>query len=204
MTAIESEDVGRVARALAKRHYESRFGCSNQSHIQMNVDGNWGTFSDDARAAIAAMPVPYPSLEAMMAAVELEIHSALGRVQTVVIGQMIQKAIDAAMPASPMSDFERAFTDACDEIGCAHDNEALLQAIADLKAAMPGWHTIDDCPSDGSDIWMFGGRHESPCQAKADGDWWRYETKHGGKLLPTHWMPFRVPAPPDADPEGGR
>jgi hypothetical protein len=40
-------------------------------------------------------------------------------------------ALDRA--ATP-SDFERAFADACDEIGCAHDNEALLQAIADLKA----------------------------------------------------------------------
>jgi NTP pyrophosphatase (non-canonical NTP hydrolase) len=38
----------------------------------------------------------------------------------------------APQPAAP-SDFERIFVDACDEIGCAHDNEALLQAIADLK-----------------------------------------------------------------------
>lgn len=37
----------------------------------------------------------YPSIAAMKSAVELEIHAALGRVQTVVIGQMIQKAIDA-------------------------------------------------------------------------------------------------------------
>lgn len=40
---------------------------------------------------------PYPSVDAMKAAVELEIRSALGTVQTVVIGQMIQKAIDAAL-----------------------------------------------------------------------------------------------------------
>ena len=40
----------------------------------------------------------YPSIEAMKAAVELEIHAALGTVQTVVIGRMIQKAIDATSP----------------------------------------------------------------------------------------------------------
>lgn len=38
-----------------------------------------------------------------------------------------------ALRAGP-SDIERAFTDACDEAGCAYDNEALLQAISDLKA----------------------------------------------------------------------
>jgi hypothetical protein len=31
--------------------------------------------------------------------------------------------------------FERVFKDACDEIGCAYDNEALLQAIHDLKTS---------------------------------------------------------------------
>ena len=43
------------------------------------------------------VPKSYPSVEAMKAAVELEIHAALGRVQTIVIGGMIQKAIDAAI-----------------------------------------------------------------------------------------------------------
>jgi hypothetical protein len=38
----------------------------------------------------------YPSREAMMSAVELEIHAALGQVQTVVIGQLIQKAVIAS------------------------------------------------------------------------------------------------------------
>jgi hypothetical protein len=36
-------------------------------------------------------------------------------------------------PAAAPSDFEVIFGEACDEIGCTHDNEALLQAIADLK-----------------------------------------------------------------------
>lgn len=39
----------------------------------------------------------YPSVTAMKAAVELEIHAALGSVQTAAIGRMIQSAIDAAV-----------------------------------------------------------------------------------------------------------
>jgi hypothetical protein len=42
-------------------------------------------------------PKSYPSAEAMKAAVELEIHAALGKVQTITIGAMIQKAIDASL-----------------------------------------------------------------------------------------------------------
>jgi hypothetical protein len=33
-------------------------------------------------------------------------------------------------------DRDRVFTEACDEAGCAYDNEALLKAIADLKAGL--------------------------------------------------------------------
>lgn len=40
---------------------------------------------------------PYPSRVAMEAAVELEVHSALGRVQTQTIGKVIQRAIDKAL-----------------------------------------------------------------------------------------------------------
>lgn len=43
---------------------------------------------------------PYPSRFAMEAAVELEIHSALGHVQTQTIGKLIQRAIDKALAAS--------------------------------------------------------------------------------------------------------
>lgn len=32
-----------------------------------------------------------------------------------------------------ISDLEASFTEACDEAGCAYDNEALLQAIHKLK-----------------------------------------------------------------------
>jgi hypothetical protein len=39
----------------------------------------------------------YPSTLAMKAAVELEIYNAIGRVQTVGIGDLIQKVIDATI-----------------------------------------------------------------------------------------------------------
>jgi hypothetical protein len=38
-----------------------------------------------------------------------------------------------AEPQAAPSDIERAFRDACDEAGCAYDNEALLEAIHALK-----------------------------------------------------------------------
>lgn len=50
----------------------------------------------ECRYVTLRAPKSYPSVEAMKAAVELEIMAALGRVQTVAIGEMIQKAIDAA------------------------------------------------------------------------------------------------------------
>lgn len=43
----------------------------------------------------------HPSVEAMKSAVELEIHNALGTAETVVIGKLIQRAIDAAIAAQP-------------------------------------------------------------------------------------------------------
>ena len=42
---------------------------------------------------------PYPSRFAMEAAVELEIHAAVGRVQTQTVGKVIQRAIDKAIAA---------------------------------------------------------------------------------------------------------
>lgn len=41
----------------------------------------------------------YPSGAAMEAAVELEVHAALGRVQTATVGKIIQRAIDKAIAA---------------------------------------------------------------------------------------------------------
>lgn len=43
---------------------------------------------------------PYPSRFAMEAAVELEVHAALGRVQTQTVGKLIQRAIDKALRAA--------------------------------------------------------------------------------------------------------
>lgn len=40
---------------------------------------------------------PYPSRIAMEAAVELEIHSAIGRIQTQTVGKVIQRAVDKAV-----------------------------------------------------------------------------------------------------------
>ena len=40
---------------------------------------------------------PYPPRIAMEAAVELEVHAALGRVQTQTIGKVIQRAINKAL-----------------------------------------------------------------------------------------------------------
>ncbi len=40
---------------------------------------------------------PYPSQFAMEAAVELEVHACLGRVQTQTVGKVIQRAIDKAI-----------------------------------------------------------------------------------------------------------
>lgn len=42
---------------------------------------------------------PYPSKFAMEAAVELEVHACLGRVQTQTVGKVIQRAIDKALKA---------------------------------------------------------------------------------------------------------
>ena len=41
----------KAARALCARHYQDRFGKSvEDKHVQMNVDGNWHLFVEDAHA----------------------------------------------------------------------------------------------------------------------------------------------------------
>jgi hypothetical protein len=47
--------------------------------------------------------------------------------------QLIAELSERAVPQTAPSDIERAFQDACDEAGCAYDNEALLEAIHALK-----------------------------------------------------------------------
>lgn len=48
----------------------------------------------------------------------------------------------------------RVFNDACDEAGCAYDNEALLEAIVNLKAAIPQWQPIDTAPK-GEEVLLY-------------------------------------------------
>lgn len=80
-----------------------------------------------AQPAVTTEAEPYPSPEAMKAAVEMEIMSALGSVQTVAIGRLIQKAI-AALPAANM----------------AGDVRAHKVMTPEEYAAMPicGWHEV--------------------------------------------------------------
>lgn len=54
---------------------------------------------------------PYPSKFAMEAAVELEIHAALGRVQTQTVGKVIQRAIDKALKAHGVDNANAAVAD---------------------------------------------------------------------------------------------
>lgn len=49
------EQVERAARALATLHYTKRFAKPPyDGHVRTNVDGNWHTYSDEARAALKA------------------------------------------------------------------------------------------------------------------------------------------------------
>ena len=65
------------------------------------------------------------------------------------------------------------------------------------RSVTRAWRTIDDCPSDGSLIWIAGGGYDIQCH-KADGDWWRFKTAEGFPA-PTHWCSAEIPAwPPDA------
>lgn len=54
---------------------------------------------------------PYPSRFAMEAAVELEINTALGCVQTQTIGKVIQRAIDKALRARGLDPIDAAVAD---------------------------------------------------------------------------------------------
>lgn len=65
---------------------------------------------------------PYPSRFAMAAAVELEVHAALGRVQTQTVGKVIQRAIDAALKAHGV-DTSKAAVAATDLVLRPHRNQ---------------------------------------------------------------------------------
>lgn len=53
---------------------------------------------------------PYPSQPAMEAAVELEVHACLGRVQTQTVGKVIQRAIDKSRTWQPIETAPRGGT----------------------------------------------------------------------------------------------
>lgn len=106
---------------------------------------------------VAELPVhedPYPSRIAMEAAMNLEIHSALGRVQTQTIGKVIQRAINAALASqsqerdaellSLRKDFEIVRTASRLFEQAAHDGlERALKAeraIAEIRRA-----AIEEC-----------------------------------------------------------
>lgn len=72
---------------------------------------------------------------------------------------------------------------------------AAIRALAG-QPADDGWRPIADCPSDGSDIWVAGGRFEEPTLTPADGEWWRKEIRLGAKAPPRWWNPLVRPAPP--------
>lgn len=70
--------------------------------------------------------------------------------------------------------------------------------------SVSSWETIDTAPENGEVVWVFGGvdYHDEPFGVrtkKADGGFWRYETSQQSKSMPTHWMPFEVPDPPETD-----
>lgn len=60
------------------------------------------------------------------------------------------------------------------------------------------WRSMADCPSDGRQVWVFGGRYTEPTLRSADGSFWRSVTA-AGLGCPTHWHPEMKPlAPADA------
>jgi hypothetical protein len=57
------------------------------------------------------------------------------------------------------------------------------------------WQPIETAPSEGREVLVWGGRHIEVETRAADGDYWRYQSKHGDTAVPTHWRP--LPPPPE-------
>lgn len=84
MTMIE-----RVARALATKHYADRFlKSANDEQVKANIDGNWQTFTDEAKVAIKAMERPIT--DEMIVAGTNAVHN----------GQNISEIFDAMIDAA--------------------------------------------------------------------------------------------------------
>lgn len=106
--------VERVARALARRHYVVRFGLSpDHPQVQMNVDGSWQIFADDAVTSIEAMREP--SEEMLAAAVPYPASLVIERnddeytrnmkvattIERLAMRSRYQTMIDTALGATP-------------------------------------------------------------------------------------------------------
>jgi hypothetical protein len=91
-------------------------------------------------------------------------------------------------PQTAPSDIERAFRDACDEAGCAYDNEALLEAIQALKERCQA--EIVPVPKAALD-WLFG---------EGVGARWKlvlrrsgYRAAHAAQILPRLLVALEIP-----------
>lgn len=109
-----------------------------------NVANILATQAARIRSAASSLPLmTQPVREAMENAVDSPTVAALAKVfdprhqrADKSYGEQIVEILTAALRGveAPGGDLERVFTDACDEAGCPYDNEALLEAISDLKA----------------------------------------------------------------------
>jgi hypothetical protein len=94
---------------------------------------------DELEAQLSARCSADSAVEGKRDAIVQLIHKHIGVRQRVNVDLTgVEDAADAILrnlnvPQTAPSDIERAFRDACDEAGCAYDNEALLEAIHALK-----------------------------------------------------------------------
>lgn len=111
-----------LSAALDRDHAQEALGCGTPGCTDPHCTYGY----EPAPPAPAGEP-EYPSVEAMKAAVELEILSCLGRVHTVKIGQLIQKIIDAAPQRSGQMTAKEAI-----EIGMkiAEEHDTCLRSMA--------------------------------------------------------------------------
>lgn len=75
----------------------------------------------------------------------------------------------------------------------------LIVALRELQT-LRAWQPIETAPTDGSPVWVYGGRHRVATIVEADGEYWRWCVTEGSLLMPTHWMPAKLPEPPYDNP----
>ena len=85
-----------------------------------------------------------------------------------------------------------------DRMFCRRNTEFRDGRFETIADALPsGWRTMADCPSDGRQVWVYGGRYTEPTLRAADGSYWRSATA-AGLGRPTHWHPEMKPTAPAA------